>query len=74
MNFNFILQPALMCCNTHLPDARVETKLSNAINTQAKKGKVNAVHSTALCFDYGAVNGFLADISYVSSLRSDHNY
>lgn len=40
MNFNFILQPALMCCNIHLPDAGEEIKLSNAINTQAKQGKL----------------------------------
>jgi len=47
-----------------------EIQLADAINIQAQQGKVNAVHSTALRFDCGSVDGFLAAISYVSSFRN----
>ena len=47
-----------------------EIQLADVINIQAKRSKVNAVHSTALRFDCGSVNGFLAAISHVSSLRN----
>ena len=46
-----------------------EIQLADAINIQAKQGKVNAVPSTALRFDCGSVDGFLAAILHVSSLR-----
>jgi len=51
-----------------------EIQLADAINIQAKQGKVNAVHSKALRFDCGDVDGFLAAISHVSSLRNDEDY
>jgi UTP-glucose-1-phosphate uridylyltransferase len=46
-----------------------EIQLADAINIQAQRGKVNAVHSTAMRFDCGSVDGFLAGISHVSNLR-----
>lgn len=45
-----------------------EIQLADAINIQAQRGKVNCVNSTALRFDCGSVDGFLAAISYVSNL------
>ena len=46
-----------------------EIQLADAINIQAQRGNVNAVHSTALRFDCGSVDGFVAAISHVSKLR-----
>ena len=46
-----------------------EIQLADASNIQAKRGNVNAVHSTALRFDCGSVDGFLAAIFHVSSPR-----
>ena len=51
-----------------------EIQLADAINIQAKQGKVNAVHSKALRFDCGSVDGFLAAISHVSNLRNSGDY
>ena len=42
---------------------------ADAINIQAQRGDLNAVHSTALRFDYGSLDGFLAAIAHVSNLR-----
>ena len=47
-----------------------EIQLADAINIQAKRGNVNSVHSTALRFDCGSVDGFLAAISHISNLRN----
>ena len=71
----YILTPEIFDVLRGLPaDASGEIQLADAINIQAKQGKVNAVQSTALRFDCGAVDGFLAAISHVSSLRnSDDN-
>ena len=46
-----------------------EIQLADAINIQAQRAKVSALHSTALRFDCGPVDGFLAAISHVSNLR-----
>lgn len=46
-----------------------EIQLSDAINIQAQRGTFSAVHSTALRFDCGSVDSFLAAISHVSNLR-----
>jgi UTP--glucose-1-phosphate uridylyltransferase len=46
-----------------------EIQLADAINIQAQRGNVNAVHSLALRFDCGSVDGFLAAIAHVSNLR-----
>ena len=46
-----------------------EIQLADAINIQAQRGNLNAVHSTALRFDYGSLDGFLAAIAHVSNLR-----
>ena len=46
-----------------------EIQLADAINIQAQRGNVSSVHSTALRFDCGSVDEFLAAISHVSNLR-----
>ena len=66
----YILTPDIYNVLRDLPaGSGGEIQLADAINIQAKRGKVNAIHSTALRFDCGSVNGFLAAISHVSSLR-----
>ena len=57
-----------------LPGSGGEIQLADAINIQAQRGQVNAVHSTALRFDCGSVDGFLAAISHVSNLRNSCYY
>ena len=47
-----------------------EIQLADAITFQAKWGKVNSAHPTALRFDCGSVGGFLATIAQVSGLRN----
>ena len=67
----YVLTPDIFELLRDLPaGAGGEIQLSDAINIQAEKGKVNAVVSTALRFDCGSVDGFLAAISYESSLRN----
>ena len=67
----YILTPDIFDVLRDLPaGSGREIQLADAINIQAKQGKVNAVHSTALRFDCGSVDGFLAAISHVSSLRN----
>ena len=67
----YILTPDIFDVLRDLPaGSGGEIQLADAINIQAKHGKVNAVHSTALRFDCGSVDGFLAAISHVSSLRN----
>jgi UTP--glucose-1-phosphate uridylyltransferase len=67
----YILTPDIFDVLRDLPEGSGgEIQLADAINIQAKRGRVNAVHSTALRFDCGSVDGFLAAISHVSSLRS----
>ena len=51
-----------------------EIQLADGINIQAQRGNVNSVHSTALRFDCGSVDGFLTAISHVSSLRNSGDY
>jgi UTP--glucose-1-phosphate uridylyltransferase len=46
-----------------------EIQLADAVNIQAQRGKVNSLHSAALCFDCGSEDEFLATISHVSNLR-----
>ena len=67
----YILAPDIFDVLRDLPaGSGGEIQLADAINIQAKLGKVNAVHSKALRFDCGSVDGFLAAISHVSSLRN----
>jgi UTP--glucose-1-phosphate uridylyltransferase len=67
----YILTPDIFDVLRDLPaGSGGEIQLADAINIQAKQGKVNAVHSPALRFDCGSVDGFLAAISHVSSLRN----
>jgi UTP--glucose-1-phosphate uridylyltransferase len=67
----YILTPDIFDVLRDLPaGSGGEIQLADAINLQAQQGKVNAVHSTALRFDCGSVDGFLAAISHVSSLRN----
>jgi len=67
----YILRPDIFDVLRDLPaGSGGEIQLADAVNIQAKQGKVNAVHSTALRFDCGSVDGFLAAISHVSSLRN----
>jgi UTP--glucose-1-phosphate uridylyltransferase len=67
----YILTPDIFDVLRDLPaGSGGEIQLADAINIQAKQGKVKAVHSTALRFDCGSVDGFLAAISHVSSLRN----
>ncbi len=66
----YILTPDIFDVLRELPaGCGGEIQLTDAINIQAKRGKVSAIHSTALRFDCGSVDGFLAAISHVSSLR-----
>ena len=66
----YILTPDIFDLLRDLPaGSGGEIQLTDAINAQAQWGKVNAVHSTALRFDCGSVDGFLAAISHVSNLR-----
>ena len=66
----YILTPDIFHVLRDLPAGNGrETQLADAINIQAQRGKVNSVHPTALRFDCGSVDGFLAAISQVSSLR-----
>ena len=70
----YILTPDIFDVLRDLPEGSGgEIQLADAINIQAKRGRVNAVHSTALRFDCGSVDGFLAAISHVSSLRSSED-
>ena len=66
----YILTPDIFDVLRDLPaDSSGEIQLADAINIQAKRGKVNAVHSKALRFDCGSVDGFLAAITHVSTER-----
>jgi UTP--glucose-1-phosphate uridylyltransferase len=66
----YILTPDIFDVLRDLPaGSGGEIQLTDAINILAQRGKVNAVHSTALRFDCGSIDGFLAAISHVSSLR-----
>ena len=66
----YILTPDIFDVLRDLPaGSGGEIQLADAINIQAKRGKVNSVPSTALRFDCGSVDGFVAAISHVSSLR-----
>ena len=67
----YILTPDIFNVLRDLPaGGGEEIQRADAINIQAKLGKVNSVHATALRFDCGSVDGFLASISHVSSLRN----
>ena len=67
----YILAPDIFDVLRDLPaGSGGEIQLADAINIQAQRGKVNAVHSTALRFGCGSVEGFFAAIYHVSSLRS----
>ena len=67
----YILTPDIFDVLRDLPaGSGGEIQLADAINIQAQQGKVSAVNSTALRFDCGSVDGFLAAISHVSSLRN----
>ena len=67
----YILTPDIFDVLRDLPaGSGGEIQLADAINTQAQRGKVSAVHSTALRFDCGSIDGFLAAISHVSSRRN----
>ena len=66
----YILTPDIFDVLRDLPaGSGGEIQLADAINIQAQQGKANSVHSTALRFDCGSVDGFLAAISHVSSFR-----
>ena len=66
----YILTPDIFDILRDLPaGSGGEIQLADAINIQAKRGNVNSVHSTALRFDCGSVDGFLVAISHVSNLR-----
>ena len=66
----YILTPDIFDVLQDLPaGSGGEIQLADAINTQAQRGKVNSVLSTALRFDCGSVDGFLAAITHVSSLH-----
>ena len=66
----YILTPDIFDVLRDLPaGSGGEIQLPDAINIQAKRGNVNSVHLTALRFNCGSVDGFLAAISHVSSLR-----
>ena len=66
----YILTPDIFDILRDLPaGSGGEIQLTDAVNIQAKQGKVNAVQSTALRFDCGSIDGFLAAICHVSSLR-----
>ncbi len=67
----YILTPDIFDVLRDLPaGSGGEIQLADAINIQAKWGHVNAVHSTALRFDCGSVDGFLAAVFHVASLRN----
>ena len=67
----YILTPDIFDVLRDLPaGSGGEIQLADAINIQAQRGNVSAVHSTALRFDCGSVDGFLAAISHVSNLRN----
>ena len=66
----YILTPDIFDVLRDLPaGSGGEIQLADAINIQAQQGNVSAVNSTSLRFDCGSVDGFLAAISHVSSLR-----
>ena len=55
----YILTPDIFDVLRDLPaGSGGEIQLADAINIQAQRGNVNAVHSTALRFDCGSVDGF----------------
>ena len=67
----YILTPDIFDVLRELPvGSDGEIQLADAINIQAQQGKVNSVLSTALRFDCGSVEGFLAAISHVSNRRN----
>ena len=71
----YILTPDIFDVLRDLPaGAGGEIQLTDAINIQAKQGKVHAVQLSALRFDCGDLDGFMAAISHVSSLRNSDNY
>ena len=66
----YILTPDIFDVLQDLPTGRDgEIQLADAINVQAQRGKVSSVLSTALRFDCGSVDGFLAAITHMSSLH-----
>ena len=67
----YILTPDIFDVLRDLPvGSGGEIQLADAINIQAMRGKVNTLYSTALRFDCGSVDGFLAAIAHVSGLRN----
>jgi len=70
----YILAPNIFNVLRDLPaGAGGEVQLADAINIQAKQGKVNAVTSTALRFDCGSVEGFVAAVAHEYMLRNEGN-
>lgn len=66
----YILTPDIFDILRDLPvGAGGEVQLADAINIQAKQGMVSSVPSTALRFDCGSVEGFLAAIAHMSTIR-----
>jgi UTP--glucose-1-phosphate uridylyltransferase len=71
----YILTPDIFDVLRDLPaGSGGEIQLADAINILVKRGQVNGLNSTALRFDCGSVDGFLAAISHVSSLRHSEDY
>jgi UTP--glucose-1-phosphate uridylyltransferase len=71
----YILMADIFDVLRYLPAGRGgEIQLADAINIQAQRGKVNSVHSTALRFDCGSVDGILAAITHVSNLHRSRDY
>jgi len=67
----YILTPDIFDVLRDLPaGSGGEIQLADAIDIQARRGKVNSVHSQALRFDCGSVDGFFAALYHVYNLRS----
>ena len=67
----YILTPNIFDVLREMPaGSDGEIQLADTINIQAQRGNVNAMRSTAVRFDCGSVDGFLAAILHVSSLRN----
>jgi UTP--glucose-1-phosphate uridylyltransferase len=66
----YILTPDIFDILRDLPvGVDGEVQLADAIDIQAKQGMVSSVPSTALRFDCGSVEGFLAAIAHMSTIR-----
>lgn len=71
----YILTPSIFELLREMPAGRGgEIQLTDAINIQAQLGEVDCLNSTALRFDCGSIDGFLAAISHVSKLRRREDY